>query len=131
MWLGFYESAIFDDLNTRTVFPLRRWGCWQFARIPAIFAKNKIKVLFLLKYRQIVLDHDVFSHIMKMVFLCTELLFLYELVYSYLSNKRTCPLILFKKKVQPTLWFSCNRLKIPPYPLVLRVGWIFYPTRLL
>ena len=23
--------------------------------------------------------------------------------YSYLSNKRTCPLILFKKKVQPTL----------------------------
>ena len=52
-------------------------------------------------------------------------------IYSYLSNKRTCPLILFKKKVQPTLWFSCNRLKIPPYPLVLRVGWIFYHTRLL
>ena len=51
--------------------------------------------------------------------------------YSYLSNKRTCPLILFKKKVQPTLWFSCNRLKIPPYLLVLRVGWIFYPTHLL
>ena len=50
---------------------------------------------------------------------------------SYLSNKRTCPLILFKKKVQPTLWFSCNRLKIPPYPLILQVGWIFYPTRLL
>ena len=23
--------------------------------------------------------------------------------YSYLSNKRTCPLIFFKKKVQPTL----------------------------
>ena len=23
--------------------------------------------------------------------------------HSYLSNKRTCPLILFKKKVQPTL----------------------------
>ena len=54
-----------------------------------------------------------------------------QLMYSYLSNKRTCPLILFKKKIQPTLWFSCNRLKIPPYPLVLRVGWIFYPTRLL
>jgi hypothetical protein len=52
-------------------------------------------------------------------------------IYSYLSNKRTCPLILFKKKVHPTLWFSCNRLKIPPYPLVLRVGWNFYPTRLL
>ena len=51
--------------------------------------------------------------------------------YSYLSNKRTCPFILFKKKVQPTLWFSFSRLKIPPYPLVLRVGWIFYPTRLL
>ena len=26
-----------------------------------------------------------------------------NLLYSYLSNKRTCPLILFKKKVQPTL----------------------------
>ena len=50
------------------MFPLRRWGCWQFARIPAIFAKNKIKVLFLLKYRQIVLDHEVFSHIMKMFY---------------------------------------------------------------
>ena len=24
-------------------------------------------------------------------------------IYSYLSNKRTCPLILFKKKIQPTL----------------------------
>ena len=36
-----------------------------------------------------------------------------------------------RKKVQPTLWFSCNRLKIPPYPLVLRVRWIFYPIRLL
>ena len=57
------------------MFPLRRWGCWQFARIPAIFAKNKIKVLFLLKYRQIVLDHEVFSPIMKMVFLPMELLF--------------------------------------------------------
>ena len=26
-----------------------------------------------------------------------------NIVYSYLSNKKTCPLILFKKKVQPTL----------------------------
>ena len=37
-----------------------------------------------------------------------------------------CSLILFKKKVQPTLWFSCNRLKIPPYPLVLWIGWILH-----
>ena len=29
--------------------------------------------------------------------------FIIIFTYSYLSNKRTCPLILFKKKVQPTL----------------------------
>ena len=50
-------------------------------------------------------------------------------MYSYISNKRTRPIILFNKKVQPTLWFSCNRLKIPSYPTALQVGWIFpsYP----
>ena len=37
------------------------------------------------------------------------------MTYSYLSNKRTCPLILFKKQIPS---YSCNRLKILSYPPV-------------
>ena len=35
-----------------------------------------------------------------------------------------------RNKFHPTHWFSCNRMKIPSYPSVPRVGWIFHPSRL-
>ena len=35
-----------------------------------------------------------------------------------------------RNKFHPTRWFSYNRLKIPSYLPVLRVGWIFHPIRL-
>ena len=53
--------------------------------------------------------------------------------YSYLSNKRTCPFILFKKKVQPTLWFSCNIVWVKmnnnvKWPFLRPLLAIFLPT---
>ena len=36
-------------------------------------------------------------------------------------------LFFLRNKFHPTRWFSCYRLKIPSYPSVLRVGWIFHP----
>ena len=54
----------------------------------------------------------------------------YLLVLFNSLIQRACPLILFKKKNHPIHWFSCNILKIFPYKPVLRVGWIFHPTRL-
>ena len=54
----------------------------------------------------------------------------YETRYYYLSKNWTCPLIFFENKIHPTLCFSCHRLKIPSYPPVLCVGWIFHPTHL-
>ena len=35
-----------------------------------------------------------------------------------------------KKPILPADFLVHNRLKIPHYPPVLRVGWIFHPTRL-